>query len=194
MALTRKFLAALGIEEAKIEEIISAHTETTDGLKKERDGFRAEAEKLPGVQRELDELKAEAAKNGGESPFEVKYNALKEEFDQYRADQTAKEAAARKTAAYRALLQEAGVSEKRIGAVLRVSDLDSVELDEDGKIKGADKLMESVKTEWADFIVTESTQGAVTATPPTGTAGAPNYDEMSDADYYRATYEAGRKG
>ena len=56
-----------------------------------------------------------------------------------------------KETAYRALLKEAGVSEKRIDTVLKVSDIDGIEL-ADGKIKNADELTESVKKEWADFI------------------------------------------
>ena len=35
MALTRKFLAAMGIEEAQIQAIIDAHMETVSGLQKE---------------------------------------------------------------------------------------------------------------------------------------------------------------
>ena len=35
MALTRKFLAAFGIEADKVDQIIEAHVETVDGLKKE---------------------------------------------------------------------------------------------------------------------------------------------------------------
>ena len=58
MALTRKFLSALGIEEAKIDEIISAHADTVNALKEQRDGYKADADKLPTVQRELDDLKA----------------------------------------------------------------------------------------------------------------------------------------
>ena len=57
MALTRKFLSALGIEADKVDEIISAHTETVEALKNERDTFKADAEKLTGVQKELDDLK-----------------------------------------------------------------------------------------------------------------------------------------
>ena len=49
MALTRKFLLALGIEDSKIESIIDAHSETVDALKKERDDYKAQAEKLPEV-------------------------------------------------------------------------------------------------------------------------------------------------
>ena len=44
MALTRKFLSALGIEEDKVDEIIKAHTETVDALKEQRDELKADAE------------------------------------------------------------------------------------------------------------------------------------------------------
>ena len=60
-----------------------------------------------------------------------------------------------KEAAYREILKAAGVSEKRIDSVIRVSDIDGIELGEDGKVKDAEKLTNSVKSEWADFIVTE---------------------------------------
>ena len=35
MALTRRALKAMGIDEEKIDEIIALHTETVDGLKAE---------------------------------------------------------------------------------------------------------------------------------------------------------------
>ena len=44
MALTRKFLKAMGIEDEKAEEIISAHVETVNGLKGERDDLRERLE------------------------------------------------------------------------------------------------------------------------------------------------------
>lgn len=170
MALTRKFLSALGIEADKVDEIINAHTEVTDALKAERDGYKAKADKLVGVQKELDDLKA-AAEKDGKDPFKVKYEAIKEEFETFKKDVSAKETKATKTAAYRELLKSAGVAEKRIDAVLKVSDIDGVELDKDGKINGADELLKSIKSEWADFIPTESAKGAKTATPPAGSNG-----------------------
>lgn len=190
MALTRKFLSALGIEADKVDEIIAAHTEVTDALKQERDSFKADAEKLPTVQKELNDLKT-AAEQDGKDPYKVKYEAIREDFDKYKAEIAAKDAKAAKETAYRQLLKDAGVSEKRIEAVLRVSDVDGVELDDKGKIKDADKLTESVKTEWADFITKEQVQGADPAKPPAG--DNPDFDSMSDADYYRATYEKTKK-
>lgn len=167
MSLTRKMLKAMGIEEEKIDQIIEAHSETVDAIKHERDTYKEDADKLEGVQKKLDEA-LEATKNSDGSKLQVKYDALKEEFDKYKSDIASKETKAAKETAYREILKNAGISEKRIDTVLKVSNLDSVELDESGKIKDAEALTNSVKTEWADFIVTQQTQGAQTSNPPQG--------------------------
>lgn len=167
MALTRKALATMGIEEDKIDQIIEMHTGVTSELKTELDKAKEDAEKLPSVQKELDELKATVEKNG-EDAFKVKYEALKEDFEKYKQDQEEKEIHAQKEVAYRNILQEVGISDKRINAVLKVSDVDKLELDEQGNVKDVDGLKTSIGEEWADFIVTTETVGARTATPPVG--------------------------
>lgn len=146
-----------------MDEIISAHTEVTDALKQERDQYKADAEKLPGVQQELNDLKATT---DGKNTWKVKYEALKEDFEDYKSQQTAKETKANKEAAYKVLLENAGVAPKRIAAILKVTDLDGIELDDSGNVKDADKHTETIKEEWADFIQTTQTKGASTATPP----------------------------
>ena len=77
MALTRKFLSALGIEEAKIDEIISAHADTVNALKEQRDGYKADADKLPAVQQALDDLKASQS---GDDPYKEKYEKKASQF------------------------------------------------------------------------------------------------------------------
>lgn len=166
MALTRRSLKAMGIEDEKIDEIISAHAETVDALKEQRDNYKAQADELTKVQQKLDEAN-ETIKANGSDAWKVKYDATKEEYDKYKSEISAKETTRAKQAAYREVLKAAGVSDKRIDSIIKVSDIDSVELDESGKIKEADKLTESIKNEWADFIVTTNTKGADTATPPT---------------------------
>lgn len=180
MALTRKFLKALGLEDDKIEQIIEEHTTIADRMNAEIEKYKADAEVLPRVQRELEKAQADL-EAGKKDSWKVKYEAVKEEFEGYKSEQTKKETRAAKEAAYRALLKQAGVSEKRLESVLKVSDVDSVELDEKGTIKGADKLTESIKSEWADFIGTTSIQGAQTATPPASTGG----NGMTKADIYK---------
>ena len=141
-----------------------------DGLKDQIATLKGDAEKLPAVQKELDELKA-AAEKDGKSSWKVKYEGVKEEFEAYKAEQAQKQTVAAKEAAYKTLLEQAGVSAKRIPAILRVTDLDGIELDDTGAIKEADKATASIKEEWADFIQTTQTVGANTATPPVNNGG-----------------------
>ena len=163
MAFTRKMLKAMGIEDEKIDQIIDAHSETVDALKAERDGFKEDAAKLAAVQKELDELKAK-----GDDGYKAKYEAEKAAHDALKADIAAKETKKAKTDAYRELLKGANIDEKRIATILRAEapTIDKIELDADGKIKNAEQYTESIKSDWADFIVTQSAKGTNTATPP----------------------------
>lgn len=167
MALTRKLLATMSIEDEKVDQIIEAHSETVNALKDQIATFKADADKLPAVQKELDELKA-AAEKSDKDAYKVKYEALKEDFDNYKKGVEEKETHTKKENAYRELLKEVGVSEKRINSVLKVSDVDKIELDSESNVVGADKLKDGIRTEWEDFIVTTQSTGAQTATPPTG--------------------------
>lgn len=181
MALTRRMLKAMGIEDEKIDQIIDAHTETVDALKDERDTYKATAEKLPDVQKELDDLK----KDGGD--WQKKYEKEHTDFEAYKNEQTAKESKATKDAAFRALLKEVGIPDKRLDVIMKVTNLDEIEIDEDGKIKDADKHTETVKTEYADFIVTTSERGAYVATPPAkGGGGDQDLGSLSMKDYIAA--------
>lgn len=163
MAFTRKMLKAMGIEDEKIDQIIDAHSETVDALKADRDAYKEDAAKLAAVQKELDALKAK-----GDDGYKAKYEAEKAAHDALKADIAAKETKKAKTDAYRELLKGANIDEKRIATILRAEapTIDKIELDADGKIKNAEQYTESIKSDWADFIVTQSAKGANTATPP----------------------------
>ena len=163
MAFTRKMLKAMGIEDEKIDQIIDAHSETVEALKAERDGFKEDAGKLAAVQKELDALKAK-----GDDGYKAKYEAEKAAHDALKADITDKEAKKAKTDAYRELLKGANIDEKRIATILRAEapTIDKIELDADGKIKNAEQYTQSIKADWADFVVQQSTKGTNTATPP----------------------------
>lgn len=173
MGLTRKMLKAMGIEDEKIDQIIEAHTETVDALKDQRDKYKADAEKLPGVQKELDDMK-EAAQKDGENPYKAQYEETKKAFDDFKAEVTAKETKARKTEAYRKLLKDAKISEKRLESILKLSPVDDIELDDKGEVKGADDLKKNIEKEWSDFIVTEETHGASSQNPPSNPGGKPS--------------------
>lgn len=153
-------LKAMSIEDEKIDQIVDAHTESIEALKAERDTYKADAEKLAAVQKELDELK----KDGGD--WQKKYEEEHSAFEAYKTDITTKETKTAKEKAYRALLKESGVSEKRIDAIIKITDIDALELGKDGKIKDSSAKTEQIKAEYADFIVTSTTTGANTANPP----------------------------
>lgn len=165
MALTRKFLQALGIEAEKIDEIIDAHVEVVNSIKEERDAYKADADALPGIKSELEALKANAS-NNKEDSYKVKYEAIKEEFEEFKKGISEKESKAKKENAYRELLKGAGIPEKRLDAIMRVSDIASIEFDDDGNTKNAEELTKAIKEEWADFIPQTSVKGANMANPP----------------------------
>ena len=52
--------------------------------------------------------------------------------------------------------------------MLKVSDVNSIEFDEKGNVKDADKLKEGIASEWEDFIVHKETKGTETSNPPSG--------------------------
>ena len=180
MALTRKLLKGMGLTDEQVDTIIEAHTDTVDGLKADIAKYEGDAKKLPGVQKELDDLKA-----AGDGGYKEKYEKEKKAFEDFKNEQTAKETKKAKENAYRELLKAAGVSEKRIPAILKVTDLNSVELDGD-KVKDADKLTETVKTDWADFIESSNTSGANTNNPPANKTGdSKDLGSLSMEDYIK---------
>ena len=181
MALTRKLLKGMNLSEEQIDTIIEAHSETVDGLKTDLNKYKGDAEKLPDVQKELNELKA-----AGDGGYKEKYENEKKAFEDFREAQKAKETRLAKESAYREFLKSCGVSEKRIPAVMKVTDLDGIEMDGD-KFKDADKLTETVKTEWADFIESTDTNGATTNTPPANNPGSgTDLGALSMEDYIKA--------
>lgn len=182
MSLTRKMLKAMGIEEEKIDQIIEAHSETVDSLKADRDSYKEDAEKLKDVQKELDDLKAK-----GDDGWKEKYDNMKGEFDKYKTDVQEKETHNKKVEAYRAILKDANLSEKGVEKAVKYADWDKIELDADGKLKGANDHIKAVREEWAEYVTTTTTTGAKTSTPPANNGGA----KLTKAEIY-ARDEHGR--
>jgi hypothetical protein len=152
----------MGIEEKQVESIIEAHTDTVNGLKADRDKYKEQAGKVADLQRQLEE--AQAASKGTDE-WEQKFNDEHQAFEDFKAQVATERADAEKAQAYRGMLMAAGIDPKRIDAIMRVTDLSEVEM-EDGKLKDQGKLEESAKEEWADFVLKTITKGSNPATPP----------------------------
>lgn len=165
MALTRKFLSAMGIEEDKIEQIIEAHTDTVTALKEARDSYKADAEKLKSVEKELAEAK-EQLKDAGTDEYKEKYDKVKADFDKFKADTAAKESRTKKEDAYKAILKDANIPEKHFAKIIKYSDIDGLELDDKGELSNKSELLKSIKEEWGDHIEQTGTQGANVQNPP----------------------------
>lgn len=167
MALTRKFLKSLDIEDEVISKIIEAHTSTTDALKEtiaEMESKVSEAEsfkkQLAAANKELESIKAD--------DYKGKYEKIESELKELKDGNAKAALKAQKEDAYKALLKELNVSEKRMSSILKVTDLSGEDFKE-GKFSNADKLKENIKKEWADFIVNEKAQGADVPKPNTNT-------------------------
>ncbi len=184
-------LTAMGIEAEKIDQIIEAHTESTEALKARAEDEKAKAEelreqaaKVPDLEKQIEALKA--ADDSGE--WEAKYNTAKaeaerlqgdldkvkgekatveEDFENFKQGVEAEKADAEKLELYKGLLREIGLDEKRVEKAARLKPLDELTIDDDGKLAGYEELKASEAEEWADFIPqSQGTHGQNLATPP----------------------------
>ena len=89
MALTRKMLKAMGIEDEKIDQIIEEHTESTDALKQQRDEYKAKAEAKATASTEPKPKDPEPGDG-----YKAKYDAEKKAFEDYKANIAAEKAEA----------------------------------------------------------------------------------------------------
>lgn len=163
MAFTREFIRNAAkesgvelpkeLENALIEEHIST-----------RDAFAEE------------QVKADREKNKPEPTPAVKdtpeYKKLKKDFDDYKADVTAKETKAAKESAARAYYQNKGITGKALEIAMRGSsaEIDGLEL-EDGKIKSTKVLDDLVTGDFSGLVSKTEILGAETPAPPANNGG-----------------------
>lgn len=164
MALTRKYLKSIGLNEDQIEGVIEEHTSVTNDLKETIKTLQVNADKLPAVQKELDDLKA-----AGDGGYKEKYEAEVKAHKEYRQQIESEKETARTDADVLALCKEAGIArESSLRLIVKDFDRSKIERDKDGKITNRDALLKAVKTDYADFVATPGNQGTPPATPPTG--------------------------
>ncbi len=176
MALTQSMLKAMGIDdEDKRKQILDEHTSVLTEIRGERDRYKEEAAKVEGLERRLRE--AEEADEGDK--WRAKYEEERKAFAEYRDGVESERARAEVAGAYREqVLAEAGIDPKRMDSVMRVTDLDGVEL-EDGRVKGAEELVRRARDEWSDFVVRRQTKGASVPSPDGGDGGGPGPSDIA---------------
>lgn len=142
MALTRKFLKALNVEDAAIEEIITAHTEVLEAVKSERDEERKKAAKADELKAELDALKKDI---GEKYVTKETYDKAVKDLADYKADVDNKAKASAIDKAVRAYLTENKITGNNQDiAVMAMSEITkTLELDGE-KIKDTKALDELI--------------------------------------------------
>jgi len=143
----------------KAQKIMDEHITVTNGLKDERDNYKADAEKAADLQKQLDE------KANGEN-WQEKYEKEHESFENFKKQTAADAEAGRVRAAYRKLLSGEGISEKRIDAILKVTDFSRMKLNKEGNLEGEEDLKTAINAEWGDFKTTVTERGATVEKPP----------------------------
>jgi hypothetical protein len=169
MALERKTIRAILEDET---------TDTSGKLKKILDVLHEETDALQNQLEEKDAAiaKAEKERDAANSGKQTAEQALTD----YKTQQTAKESRAAKESKFREQLKAAGVLEKYFDRIVRLSgeDIDKMELDSKGNVKNADKLAESLKTDWSDYVGSTSTKGAPVDNPPANTGSKMTKDQI----------------
>lgn len=172
MALTRAFLKSMTLTDEQISAIIEEHSATVTGLKGEISKYKEDAEKVPDLQKKLKDYEKEDWKG--------KYEKEHADFEGYKAEQDKKASYTAKEAAYKKMLEESGVSSKVINLALKASKdaIDSLKIGADGKLEGVEDVKKGIKETYADYITTETTQGANVSNPPGGQPGKMTKDEI----------------
>lgn len=179
MSLTRKFLQGMGLTSEQVDAIIDEHSDTVDALKKQRDAYRDDAEELKDAQKELNALKKQVAEDSdGADDWKKKYEDEHKAFEDFKKAENAKATQQAIKEAYTKLLKQNGVSEKFIPSILKVTDYSEMKLDENGELVDADKLSNSIKSDYEGFVTTTGTGGADVDTPPTGSGD--KYESKAD--------------
>lgn len=185
MGITKKFLQSMEIPDSKIELIFDEYANAIAGITADRDKYKEQADKLASVEKEL--VKAQAKAEELETVSE-QLKKVRAEYADYKAGVDADKVKAVKEKAYRQLLQETGISEKAIDKIIKVTDLSGVEVDDKNNVKDKTEIIKNIKTEWSDFIITQTERGVEVANPPTNTGGS-TFEKMSLAEKMRFANE-----
>jgi len=172
MAFSRNWLKTMGLSDEQVQSIMEEHTSVTDALKAQRDQAQADVKALQTKADKFDETEKELLTLKGED-FKSKYENEHQAFEDYKKKIATETETAKVKSAYRQLLLDEKISEKRVDSVLKLTDFSEMKLGEDGKLENLDALKENIGKEWGEFKVTQSERKQNVPTPPgNGNQGA----------------------
>lgn len=191
MAMTHKFLKALGIEDDKAEEIIAEHVATVNAIKAERDELKTKADTVDTLTAQRDKLQADLQAAQAANSDAQKVQA---DFDAYKAQVEAEKTNTSKRKAIRAALEKAGANPAALDLLVGTLKLDEVEMDGEN-LKDESKAIEPVKTGYAKLFGTPEVHGTDKLNPIKGssTHGSGRAAQIA-AKYYADMYGAPAAG
>lgn len=173
MALGRKFLKALGLEDTVVDTIIEAHSESIEALKKQRDEAAAKADSADELAKQLKEANARLEKAGDAARVQADFDAYKQQVEGEKTTQS------RRAVMGEVLRDKVGVQrESARNLILSAMKLDSYEWDENGRLKDEQTVADALKQEYAEWISTTETTGAPPVNPPKGGGGRMTREEI----------------
>lgn len=177
MAITHKFLKALGISEDAAEEIISAHRETVDSIKAERDELLTKSNTVDTLTAERDKLKHDLEEAQAHSGDAGKVQA---EFDAYKAQIETEKSNGSKRKLVREALEKAGANPAAIDLMLNAVALDKVELNGEA-LKDEGSVVNPIKETHAALFGVPTTKGTQQMNPMSGGKPAATVLSLKDA-------------
>lgn len=173
MALERKSLKAMGLTEEQIDAIIDGHLDTVNGLKDKVKALEEDLKGLPQLKKQLEDAQA-----GQSDDWRRRHDAVKKQFDDYKAEIAGREEAAKLKSAYKQLLKDEHIDPRRIDVIMRATSFEGKKLDKDGKLENEDALKADIRKDWADFVQTSGQVGANVPTPPVNTGKRMTVEEI----------------
>ena len=146
--------ALVNLYHANVDEL----KDRLDAAAAEAAKYKTEADRLPDIQKQLADLSS--------GDYKAKYEKEHEEFETYKKQIADGEELSKKKAAYRKLLADESINEKRLDAVIRLTDFSKMKLDKDGNLQDAENLKKAIVDEWGEYKVTTQERGADVGTPP----------------------------
>ncbi len=90
-----------------------------------------------------------------EADWKTLYEEAKQENEALREENARRELRRQKEKAYEGLLARCGIPRSKREAVLRLCDVEAIELDENGAIRESQRLEEAICAEWGEIIPEE---------------------------------------
>lgn len=166
MAFSRNWLKTMGLTDEQVQSIMEEHLNVTDSLKAQRDKAQTDVTELqkkvdtiPDLEQQIKDLKSGV-------DYKAKYDDEHKAFEDYKNQIVAEAEKAKVKSAYRQLLLDEKINEKRVDSVLKLTDFSEMKLDKDGKLENVDALKENIGKEWGEFKVTTHQRKQTVATPP----------------------------